>query len=113
MPGGKRKLRIKRGQVIRADFLNDIAAGVDDLTEFLVIPPKQINPALDPSLQIAATEDDAAEVDETDTFIEQERTFEEVQVFDDNDVNFATIERITTISLVNGKGESFKMRINN
>jgi len=112
MPGIKQK-RIKRGEVIRADFLNDIASGVDDVTDLFVTPPKQINPGLDPSLQIAATEDDADDPNDIDTFIEQDRTFEEVQVFDDTDTNFATIERITTISLVNGKGASFKMRINN
>ncbi len=111
MPGIKQK-RIKRGEVIRADFLNEMAAGIDDATDLLISPPKHINTALEPALQIVATEDDT-EVDDTDTFIEQSRTFDEVQVFDDTDTNFATIERIITISLVNGRGESFKMRINN
>ena len=111
MPGQKQR-RIKRGEVIRAEFLNDMAAGVDNVTDLLVTPPKHINTALNPDLQVAATEEDTA-VDDSDTFVEQDRTFEEVQVFDDTDTNFATIERITTISLVNGKGESFKMRINN
>ncbi len=111
MPGIKQK-RIKRGEVIRADFLNDMAEGIDDATDLLIAAPKHINEALEPALQIAAAEEDA-EADDPDTFVEQERTFDEVQVFDDTDTNFATIERIVLISLVNGKGETLKMRINN
>ena len=110
---GKKQDRIKKGEVIRADFLNEMAVGIDDITESLVIPPKHINSALEPEVQVAVADEVGAVADDIDTFIEQSRTFEEVQVFDDTDTNFATIERITTISLVNGKGESFKMRINN
>ncbi len=112
MPGKKQK-RIKKGEIIRAVFLNEMAEGVDDLTSLLVTPPRHINSALDPEVQVAVADEEDAVADDIDTFIEQDRTFEEVQVFDDADENFATIERITTISLVNGRGESFKMRINN
>lgn len=100
--------RISRGDKIRAEFLNNIAIGVDDLSRFDVRPPKQILEALPVDLQI-----EDPETEGLGTYIEQGRTIDEVTVYDQNDENYATIERITTIELQNGLGETLKLRINN
>lgn len=105
---GKRLKIIKRGEKITADFLNESVDQVNELTDLLVKPPEQITPANDPELQI-----EDPEADDIDTYIEQSRTVTEVQVDDQNEENYATIDRITTIELLNGNGESLKMRINN
>ncbi len=116
MPATGRKLiRIKVGDPIRAEFLNESVDNINELVDLLVDRPKQLDPADDPDLQNAKNEDDTflGEGDSPDVFVEQNRTIDEVIVFDQNDENFATIDRIVTIELLNGLGETLKMRINN
>lgn len=112
---GRRLIRIKVGDQIKAEFLNESVDNINELVDLLVEPPAQINPADDPDLQNAKNEDETAEGegDSADVFVEQNRTTNEVIVFDQNDENYATIDRITTIELLNGLGESLKLRINN
>ncbi len=109
---GKRLIRIKVGETIKADFLNESVDSINELVDWIVAPPAQINPADDPDLQNAKNQDDAGG-DSADVFVEVERTFEEVIVFDQDDENYATIERIVTIHLQDGNGNNLKMRINN
>lgn len=100
--------RISRGEAIRAKFLNNIAIGVDDLSRFDVRPPEQLLDALPVDLQI-----EDPDTEGLGTYIEQGRTIDEVLVYDQNDENYAAVERIVTIELLNGLGDTLKLRINN
>ena len=104
----ERKLaRIDKGKVIRAQFLNDMAEGIDTLNAESVAPPKQVNEPPPPS------NDPAISVVELGVFIEQSRTVSEVQIFDQNDENFALIDRIETVTFKNGLGETLTLAFNN
>lgn len=100
--------RIKRGEGIKATFLNKHSQGIDDLTDQAVQPPEQLKSTIPVDVQ-----NEDPDADDLDTYIEQARTISEVQVFDQNDENYATIERITTITFLNGRGKPLKLRINN
>lgn len=111
---GRRLIRIKVGDPIKAEFLNESVDNINELVDLLVQPPMQIDPADDPDLQNAKKDDEfSGDGDSPDVFVEQTRTIDEVIVFDQNDENFATIDRIVTIELLNGLGETLKLRINN
>lgn len=97
----KRRLgRQKRGKVIRATFLNDIAEDVDDLNdEYLRRPTDNENP-LPPAVQ-----DADADAPTASNYVESSRSTSTVQVFDQNDENYAEVQRIEQITFINSEGD--------
>jgi len=105
--------KVKKGEVITARYLNKIGRRVNDL-EASVSSPKQKNPPASSAVQNQAAEDDTAEeVTAPTTFVETDRTISTVQVFDDEDTNYAEVERIETINFVNGNGETLSLQFAN
>ena len=100
--------RINRGEVIKARFLNDLASGVDEANEKAIKPPSQLNAPPDPEVQNEDADSTPAE-----TYVETGRTTSLVQVFDQNDENYAEITRVETISFTNGLGETLSLQFNN
>jgi hypothetical protein len=96
--------RIKKGDPITARFLNDLRDGVEENRKS-VKPPRQRN-APPPA-------DVPVEAEDPETFIETTRTTSEVQVFDDEDTNYALIDRFETVSFENGLGETLKLKFKN
>lgn len=99
--------RINRGEVITAKYLNEIGDSVNRLLG-PVNPPSQVNkpPAGD-------VQNEQPEAVSPDDYVEQSRSVESVQVFDQNETNYALIDRIRTVSFVNGKDKSIKLVFNN
>lgn len=99
--------RIKKGEIIKARFLNDMAEGIDNLQR-AIKPPTQINK---PTAGDVQNED--PETEPPSTFIESGRTTTTVQVFDQNETNYAEVERIETVTFTNNNGESIKLKFDN
>ncbi len=104
--------RIQKGQIITAGFLNDMAGGVDDLTREFASRPKQVLPASPPETQNRAAQDGDA-VTNPAAYIEAWRTTSTVQVFDQDETNYAEVERIETVTLQNGLGDTLILQFNN
>ena len=105
--------KVKKGEVITARYLNKVGGKVNDL-EKSISPPKQKNPPTSSEVQNQTAEDDTAE--ETappSTFVETGRTISTVQVFDQDDTNYAEVDRIETITFVNGNGETLSLQFTN
>jgi hypothetical protein len=104
--------RQKKGAVIRAAFLNDIAGRVDDLALKFVDGPKQVVPSAPAGVQNeAALEED--EIIGAEVFIETSRATDLVQVFDQNDENYAEIDRISEVVLQKDDGTTIILRFTN
>jgi len=104
--------RIQRGQVIKASFLNDMAENIDDLTREFASRPKQVLEASPAEAQNEAAIDGDAVADPA-AYVEQSRTISTVQVFDQNDENYAEVDRIETVTLQNAHGETLVLQFNN
>ena len=104
--------RIQKGKIIRASFLNDMAQGVDDLREEFISSPRQVEAPAPAEVQNESAED-AAEVVSPTTYIETSRSTSTVQVYDQNDTNYAEVSRIETVTLTNSLGESLVLKFNN
>ena len=104
--------RIVKGGIIRARFLNDMAEGVDILTREFAAGPKQVVPASPADAQNQAAEDSGTVTDPS-VYAESGRTTSTVQVFDQNDENYAEVDRIETVTLQNGLGDTLVLQFNN
>jgi len=104
--------RIQKGGVIRATFLNDMAEGIDDLNREFASRPKQVIQAAPPEAQNQSAQDDD-EVTDPATYIESGRTSSTVQVFDQNEENYAEVDRIETVSFQNALGDTITLQFNN
>jgi len=104
--------RIQKGQIITAGFLNDMAGGVDDLTREFASRPKQVLQASPAEVQNEAAEGDD-EVTDPSVYIEQSRTTSSVTVYDQNEENYAEVDRIETVTLQNELGETLVLQFNN
>ena len=104
LKGQRQRLdRIRKNDIIKADFLNSMASGVDFLTAKAVALPKQINePNPNASDAIAPAD-----------FVESSRAVEEVQIFDQNQTNYALIDRMTRVEFGNSEGETLVLIFNN
>ena len=105
--------KVRNGEVITARYLNKIGSRVND-REKAIAAPRQKNPPTSPEVQNQAAEDDTAgEVTPPTTFVETGRTISTVQVFDQDDTNYAEVQRIETINFVNGNGETLSLQFAN
>lgn len=98
---------IKRKEKIRAEFLNELVDGVNSLDEAIKPPTQTDEP---PNKEI--TDEDSDFVPDN-AFTEIGRTTTTVQVFDQNEENYADIERIETITFQNADGETLQLIFNN
>lgn len=96
---------INKGQVITAGRLNDYADNINTLNALVFNPPKPID---DPGEAQAE-----GETQNPSTYVERSRTTSLVQVFDQNETNYAEVTRIETVTLVNGEGVELKLQFNN
>ena len=103
LKGQRQRLdRIRKKELIKASFLNSLADGVDHLTAKAVALPKQRNNP-NPEDPVTAPTD----------FVESSRTVEEVQIFDQNQTNYALIDRMTRVDFTNKEGETLVLVFNN
>jgi hypothetical protein len=100
--------RISKGEPITAKRLNDYGDGVNELKRESIGKAKQIDDPVDTDVQRNAGEEEA-EVEAADEFIETSRTTSLVQVFDQDDVNYAEVERIESIIFTNTDGKVLKL----
>lgn len=100
--------RIQTGQVIKASFLNDMASGIDDLNRVFVGRPKQVLNADPPGAQ-----NDGASDADPNRFIESSRITSTVQVFDQNEENYAEVSRIELVTFENSFGETITLEFDN
>ncbi len=92
--------KIKPGDGITAKFLNKLGDGVNSHDEG-VNPPQSVQEG------VPEAADEPVPVFE---YIEQSRTVVQVQIFDQNDENYALIDRIETVTLQNSEGEMLRLR---
>jgi hypothetical protein len=104
--------RIKKGEVIKASFLNDMAQGIDTLNETFVDRPRQVLDSDPAEVQNEAAEEGIEEAD-PNRYIETGRTSSTVQVFDQNDENYAEVSRIELVTFENALGETITLEFNN
>ncbi len=104
-PGGTKKPLdlIRKGEIIKATFLNNVVKDVNALTGRAVQLPKQINEPNPESADSIAPSD----------FVEASRGVEGVQIFDQNETNYALIDRMTRIQFENSNGEKLVLIFNN
>ena len=98
---GNPNVRIRKGQIITARFLNNMADNIDELISDGVTPPKQLNGPASPEQQ-----NEDAETDPPGAFIETERSTTEVQVFDQEETNYALIDRFEQVQFRRDDGET-------
>jgi hypothetical protein len=103
--------KIKKGNEITAKYLNTLGDSINDL-QAAFQGPKQLNEPPPAAVQ-NQTETDDDEPASPNTYVETNRTTTTVQIFDQNDENYAEIERIETISFANSEGETLTLRFNN
>ena len=96
---------INKGQTITAERLNDYGEGINKLNDLVFNLPRAID---DPGEAQAE-----GETEDPSVYVESSRTTSLVQVFDDEGTNYAEVDRIETITLVNGDGEELKLQFNN
>jgi len=96
---------INKGQAITAERLNDYGEGINQLNALVYDLPRSTD-------DVGETQ---AEGDTQDpsTYVETSRVTSLVQVFDDEGTNYAEVDRIDTVTLVNGDGEELKLQFNN
>lgn len=100
---------LEPGDPITARFLNNHSLHIYSLEERAVLlPPQQRNKPAAPEVQ----NEDAEAVAPT-TFVETSRTVSTVQVFDQNQTNYAEVERVETINFTNAAGETLSLKFNN
>jgi len=99
--------RIKKGQKIKADYLNQIGSKVNELVK-AIQPPRQKDKPAPPEV---TAEDSGSEPEYS--FIEQTRTETTIQVFDQNSENYAEVDRIQSMTFQNGRGETLRLVFNN
>lgn len=93
--------RIKKGELITAQYLNQLGDSINSLVG-PINEPKQINKPVAPEVQNEDTETVAPS-----DYVEQERTVETV------DISGVEIDRIVTVSLKNANGEFLKFVFDN
>ena len=98
---------IKKYDPIKAEFLNELVEGVNSLDK-AIEPPRQTDKP--PSQEVTQENPDFVP---KSAYSETERTTSTVQVFDQNNENYAEIERIEAITFLNGYGEEIKLVFNN
>lgn len=96
---------IERGEVITARRLNQYGEGLNELNNISFGPPRDVT---DPPADGVPAEDAIA----ANTFVEQSRTTTEVQIFDNEGVNYALIDRIDSITFANSEGETLILQFN-
>lgn len=101
-------VKIRQGQIITADYLNQMATGINSLLDRPVIPPVQRNKPPPPELQNVDSE-----AESLSAYIESSRSTSTVQVFDQNEENYAEVERIDSVSLLNGYGQEIRLVFKN
>lgn len=104
--------RIKRGNIIKASFLNEVVDDVNDLTREFADRPKQVLDASPGEVQNEAAKEDDDIVD-PNSYIEIGRETSSIQVYDQNDENYAEVTRIEIVTLQNGNGETLTLQFNN
>ena len=97
---------IDKGQVITARRLNDYGSGINELNRKAFSPPRQITDQVDPEVPIE-------EAAGPQNFIETGRITSEVQVFDQDDTNYALIDRIESITFTNSDGVTLTLQFAN
>ncbi len=104
--------RIRKGQQIKAEYLNQIGSKVNDLVK-AIQPPRQKDKPVDPLVSNASL-DSGDTIPEPDySFVEQTRAVSTIQVFDQNSDNYAEIDRIESMTFQNGRGETLRLVFNN
>ena len=78
-----------------------MAENLDTLIELGVKPPRQQNQPAAPAQQ-----NEDAGTDPPDAFVETDRSTSEVQVFDDEETNYALIDRFEQVSFARADGET-------
>ena len=99
--------KIKKGDPIKASFLNELGEGVNKLDE-LIHSPQQTDELPPPDVS-----DQYPDAVPDYVFGEISRSTSTVQVFDQNEENYAEIERIESITFKNDKGEILRLDFTN
>lgn len=102
---------IRKGDLITARQLNEYGDGINTINKKSVASPSQQDSQANLDVQIEAAEEEA-EIN-TSNFVESSRTTIQVQIFDQNETNYALIDRIETITFVNGAGETLTLEFAN
>lgn len=89
--------RIQVGDVITAKLLNEITDAINRNTAAVAAPRDR---------------DESRSANQT-TYTETERTTSSVQIFDQNEENYATIERIESITLQSDAGDILTLNFEN
>ncbi len=98
--------RIKKGDAITDKRLNQYGDGVNDLNRKAVDAPRQADNPSDPEIPLEESQT-------PQTYIESSRVTSQVQVFDQNDENYATVDRIDSITFTNSDGETLTLQFSN
>jgi hypothetical protein len=104
---------INKGEIITAERLNKYGDGVNQLNRNIFLRPNSLEDEIAPEVQAETLEDETAEPVTTDNFIETSRTISQVQIFDQNDTNYALIDRIESITFTNAAGSTITLTFNN
>lgn len=100
--------RIRRGEIITARMLNNHAKNLDFLKQQIVNPPRERDAPPPPDVQ---NEDPAT--GSPNTYTETVRQTSEVQIFDQNEENYALIDRIDQATFQNPDGDTITLVFNN
>ena len=105
--------RIRRGEPITAKRLNEYGDSINEIKREIFSGPQQNDEdTAPPEVQAEASEEEGETVSSSN-YIESSRLVSQIQVFDQDDVNYATIDRIEKITFTNGDGESITLTFNN
>jgi hypothetical protein len=104
--------RWKKGNPLTAKRLNESVDSINKLKSLAIDGPKQEADAAPPDVQQAAAEDETTPV-ASNVYTETSRTVSSVQIFDQNDTNYALIDRIESITLQNSEGDTLILQFNN
>ncbi len=103
----KRRIRApERRQVIKSSFLNNLADDVNDLNDQFVKKPTDPN-------SVPAEVQNEDDTNPLTTYTESARATSTIQVYDQNDENYAEVQRIESISFTNAEGHILTLIFSN
>jgi hypothetical protein len=96
----------EKGDPLTALRLNEFTDNINKANDLLFEPPRQADEPSDAEVP-------ADEQETSNDYIESSRIVSQVQVFDQNEVNYALIDRIDKIVFTNGDGDTLTLTFNN
>ncbi len=102
-----------KGDLITARRLNEYSSSINTINKDMALGPRTVEDDVPPEAQKEAAEDPDTVTLTANNYIESSRETSQVQVFDQNETNYALVDRIDSITFSNDVGDTITLTFDN